>query len=72
MVAQINVAKSVRNQLIWYMDKSYKSTSWDIFNTLLNNVIYIYIYIYIFPQIKAICVQIARKKLKKKKKNLNV
>ena len=47
MVAQINVAKSVRNQLIWYMDKSYKSTSWDIFNTLLNNVIYIYIYIYI-------------------------
>ena len=29
------------------MDKSYKSTSWDIFNTLLNNVIYIYIYIYI-------------------------
>ena len=62
MVAQINVAKSVRNQLIWYMDKSYKSTSWDIFNTLLNNVIYIYI----FPQIKAICVQIARKTLKKK------
>ena len=27
------------------MDKSYKSTSWDICNTLLNNVIYIYIYI---------------------------
>ena len=69
MVAQINVAKSVRNQLIWYMDKSYKSTSWDIFNTLLNNVIYIYIYI--FPQIKAICVQ-SKKNTQKKKKNLNV
>ena len=67
MVAQINVAKSVRNQLIWYMDKSYKSTSWDIFNTLLNNVIYIYI-----PSNKGNMCANSKKNTQKKKKNLNV
>ena len=65
MVAQINVAKSVRNQLIWYMDKSYKSTSWDIFNTLLNNVIYIYIYI---PSNKGNMCENSKKNTQKKKK----